>query len=71
MEWRKLNELLKKKTKVVQLKKKAMAAIFVDCEGILLIDFKECNTTVNGTYHASLLHRFALPGSILPTLIWC
>lgn len=34
-----------------------MATIFWDCESILLIDFKECNATVNGRYYASLLHK--------------
>ena len=34
-----------------------MATIFWDCRRILLIDFKERNTTVNATYYASLLHK--------------
>ena len=33
------------------------AAIFWDWRGILLIDFKESNTTVNAAYYASLLHK--------------
>lgn len=34
-----------------------MATIFWDSKGILLIDFKERNTVVNGEYYARLLHR--------------
>lgn len=29
---------------------------FWDCEGILFIDFKKCNTTVNSPYYKPLLH---------------
>lgn len=57
MEWRRPDEPRPRKAKVVQSTKKVMATIFWDCEGILLIDFKERNTTVNGTYYASLLHK--------------
>jgi hypothetical protein len=34
-----------------------MAMIFWYCRGILLIDFKERNTTVNAAYYASFLHK--------------
>lgn len=34
-----------------------MASVFWDCEGILLVDFKERNTTVTATYYASLMHQ--------------
>jgi hypothetical protein len=34
-----------------------MTTIFCDCEGMLLIDFKETNTTVNGKYYTGLLHK--------------
>ena len=47
----------KKSLKMNQSSKKIMATIFWDCEGMLLIDFKEGNTTVNATYYASLLHK--------------
>jgi len=43
--------------KVTQSVKKIMAMIFWDYRGILLIDFKERNTTVNAAYCASLLHK--------------
>ena len=57
MEWRKPDEALPRKAKVTQSTKKIMATIFWDCRGILLIDFKERNTTVNAAYCASLLHK--------------
>lgn len=57
MEWRRPDERRPIKAKVVQSTKKVMATIFWDCKGILLIDFKERNTTVNGIYYASLLHK--------------
>ena len=57
MEWRFPGEPPPRKAKVTQSSKKIMATIFWDCEGILLIDFKERNTTVNATYYASLLHE--------------
>ena len=43
-------------TKVTQ-SAKIMQTIFWDCRGILLIDFEERNTTVNGAYYASILHK--------------
>ena len=57
MEWRKPGEAPPRKAKVTQSTKKIMATIFWDCRGILLIDFKERNTTVNAAYYASLLHK--------------
>lgn len=57
MEWRRPSEPRPKKAKVTQSTKKVMATIFWDYEGILLIDFKERNTTVTGTYYASLLEK--------------
>ncbi|GFG32800.1 hypothetical protein Cfor_06313 [Coptotermes formosanus] len=44
MEWRKPGEASPRKAKVTQSAKKI---IFWDCRGILLIDFKERNTTLN------------------------
>jgi len=55
MEWRKPDEAPPRKAKVTQSAKKIVA--FWDCRGILLIDFKERNTTVNAAYYASLLHK--------------
>lgn len=57
MEWRRPGEAPPLKAKVTQSTKKVMATIFWDCKGILLIDFKERNTTMNGEYYAALLHR--------------
>ena len=37
--------------------------IFWDCEGVLLVNFLPCGTTINSPYYASLLHR--LRSSIL------
>ena len=56
MEWRRPTENRPIKAKVAASKNKVMASVFWDCEGILLIDFKERNTTVNGIYYASLMH---------------
>lgn len=57
MEWHRKGEPVPKKAKVVQSTKKIMATIFWDCNGILLIDFKERNTTVNAQYYANLLRQ--------------
>jgi len=57
MEWCKPGEAPLRKAKVTHSAKKIMATIFWDCRGILLIDFKERNTTVNTAYYASLLHK--------------
>jgi hypothetical protein len=34
-----------------------MDIIFWDCQGILLADFKEQNTTFTGEYYASLIYK--------------
>jgi histone-lysine N-methyltransferase SETMAR len=47
----------KKKSTGDTIPKKIMANIFWDCQGILLADFKERNTTVNGEYYASLIYK--------------
>jgi histone-lysine N-methyltransferase SETMAR len=57
MEWRKPGEKRPRKAKVTQSAKKIMATIFWDAEGILLIDYKERNTTVNAEYYAQLLNQ--------------
>ena len=57
MEWHKPGEALPRKAKVTQSAKKIMATIFWDCRGILLIDFKDRNTTVNAAYCAPLMHK--------------
>lgn len=40
-----------------QSTKKIMSTVFWDCHGILMVDFKERNTTVNGAYYATLIHE--------------
>lgn len=57
MEWHRKGEPAPKKAKVNQSVKKLMATIFWDCEGILLIDFKERNTVVNAAYYSDLLRQ--------------
>ena len=57
VEWHKPGEAPPKKVKVTQSAKRIMAMIFWHCRGILLIDFKERNATVNAAYSASLLHK--------------
>jgi len=57
MEWCKPGEAPPRMAKVTQPAKKIMATIFWDCKGILLIDFKERNTSVNDAYCASVLHK--------------
>ncbi|KAL0828929.1 hypothetical protein ABMA28_003828 [Loxostege sticticalis] len=57
MEWRRPSSPRPKKAKVTQSQKKIMATIFWDLEGILLVDFKEQNTSVTGDYYASLLRQ--------------
>lgn len=57
MEWRRLGEKPPRKAKVTQSTKKIMATVFWDCQGILMIDIKERNTTVKGTYYATLIEQ--------------
>jgi histone-lysine N-methyltransferase SETMAR len=57
MEWHRKGEPAPKKARVSQSTKKVMATIFWDCEGILLIDFKEKNTVVNASYYSDLLRQ--------------
>lgn len=45
------------KFKFYQSTKKMTSTIFCDREGILLIEFKETNTTINGIYYVALLHK--------------
>jgi len=77
MEWRKPDEAPPRKAKITQ---SAKIVAFWDCRGILLIDFKERNTTVNAAYYASLLHKLRdaikekrrgmfSPGVLLPRLL--
>jgi histone-lysine N-methyltransferase SETMAR len=64
MESRRQGETPPRKFRVCQSTKMVMATIFCDCEGLLLIDFKETNTTVKGKYYAVLLYKLRdnIPG---------
>jgi hypothetical protein len=64
MEWRRQGETPPRKFRVCQSTKMVMAPIFCDCEGLLLIDFKETNTTVKSKNYAVLLHKLRdnIPG---------
>ncbi|XP_047987147.1 histone-lysine N-methyltransferase SETMAR-like [Leguminivora glycinivorella] len=55
MEWRRPEEGAPLKAKVLKSKRKIMATVFWDCKGILLLDFKEPNTTINATYYSTFL----------------
>lgn len=57
MEWRCPHEPLPIKARVQQSRRKIMATIFWDYAGILMVDFKEEGTTVNGEHYACLLRR--------------
>lgn len=57
MEWRYKGENPPRKAKVQQSTKKLMCTIFWDFQGILMVDFKERNTVVNGEYYASLIYK--------------
>jgi hypothetical protein len=46
-----------KKAKATQSRKKIMANNFWDCQGILLADFKDRNTSITGEYYASLIYK--------------
>lgn len=52
MEWRQSDERLSRNA--VQSMKEMMITIFCDCENILLTDFKERHTTVNGTVYRTV-----------------
>ncbi|CAG5008678.1 unnamed protein product [Parnassius apollo] len=57
MEWRYKGGKSPRKAKVQQSTKKLMCTIFWDFQGILMLDFKERNTVVNGEYYASLIYK--------------
>lgn len=57
MEWRCPNEPRPIKAKVQQSRRKIMATVFWDLQGILMVDFKEEGTTVNARYYATLMER--------------
>lgn len=57
MEWRCPSEPRPIKAKVQQSRRKIMATVFWDSQGILMVDFKKEGTTVTATYYATLLER--------------
>ncbi len=57
MQWHLKGGPAPKKFKVVPSAGKVMATIFWDSEGILLIDYKNKNTTITGAYYADILRR--------------
>lgn len=57
MQWHKKGTPPPKKFKVSESAGKIMATIFWDCEGILLIDYKEKGVNITGEYYAKLLEQ--------------
>lgn len=57
MEWRKSQEASTRNSRFMKPVKMMMTTIFWDVRGILLIDYKERNTTVNAQYYAALMPR--------------
>lgn len=57
MQWHKKGTPPPKKFKVSESAGKMMATVFWDCEGILLVDYKEKGTTITGDYYASILEK--------------
>ena len=54
--WKKLGEKTPTRQRITRSAVKIIMSIFWDFEGVLLIDFLPCNTTINGPYYALLLH---------------
>ena len=59
--WTKSGEQTPVRPRVTQSAGKIITTIFGDCEGVLLVDFLPCDTTINDSYYASLLHRLCFP----------
>lgn len=57
MGWRKADETLPRNSGFLKPPKMMMTTIFWDARGILLIDYKERNTTVSAQYYAALMPR--------------
>lgn len=57
MEWRKPEKPSSRNSSFMKPTKFMMTTIFWDVRGILLIDYKERNTTVNASYYAALMPR--------------
>ena len=55
--WKKPGKKTLSRPRVAQSAGKIIMTIFWDCKGVLLVDFLPCDTTTNGPYYASLLHR--------------
>lgn len=52
-----LSSPIPKKFRVVASAGKVMSSIFWDSQGILLIDYLECRTTITGKYYAALISK--------------
>lgn len=57
MQWHKKGTPPPKKFKVSESAGKLMATIFWDCQGILMIDYKDKGVNITGEYYAALLER--------------
>lgn len=57
MQWHKKGTPPPKKFKVSESAGKLMATVFWDCEGILLIDYKEKGRSITGEYYAAILEK--------------
>ncbi|GJQ77414.1 hypothetical protein Trydic_g20813 [Trypoxylus dichotomus] len=57
MQWHKKGTPLPKKFKVSESAGKLMATVFWNCEGILLMDYKEKGRSITGGYYAAILEK--------------
>lgn len=57
MQWHIKGSAHPKKFKVVPSAGKVMATIFWDCDGVLLIDYKEKGVNITGQYYANIVHQ--------------
>ena len=57
MQWKHTDSPTPLKFKVASSSKKVMASVFWDREGVLMIDYLEKGSTINGKYYSDELHR--------------
>ena len=62
MQWHKEGTPPPKKFKVSQSAGKLMATVFWDCEGIILVDYKEKRRNISGEYYASIRNKLKEAG---------
>ena len=55
--WKKPRKKTLSRPRMARSGDKIIMTIFWDCKGVLLVDLLPCDTTTNGPYYASLLHR--------------